>query len=60
MTNTTMGYIKELQAELGEMLGKLDEEEQKKIIQYVSKKVYESWQNGKEQGQAPKKQRNRD
>jgi len=45
-----MSYLQELQLELHELIGDLDEAKQKAIARFVGKKVYESWQNGVEHG----------
>ena len=51
-----MNYLRELQSALKEIMGDdVDEEMQEEIAKFVSKKVYESWQNGKEQGQSEAK-----
>lgn len=50
-----MTYIRAFQEELRDMLRDLDEEQQLKIIQVVSKKIVESYRNGQEQGKAPTK-----
>ena len=47
-----MSYLQELRQELHELLGEIDEAKQKAIVQFVGKKVYESWQNGVEHGKA--------
>ena len=47
-----MSYLHELQQELRELIGDLDEAKQKEIARFVGKKVYESWQNGVAQGKA--------
>jgi hypothetical protein len=45
-----MGYLQELEQELRQLLGELDERKQKEIAQFVRTKVYESWKNGVEHG----------
>ena len=50
-----MGYLNDTIEELRAMLASLEEDEQEEIVQFVSKKVLESYRNGQEQGQATKK-----
>jgi hypothetical protein len=41
-----MGYVHELQEELKQMLGDLDEEKRHEIVRYVGRKILESYRNG--------------
>jgi|AntAceMinimDraft_16_1070373.scaffolds.fasta_scaffold52214_3 hypothetical protein len=41
-----MGYMRDLEHELREMLDELPEEEVEPVIKFVKEKVYESYQNG--------------
>jgi hypothetical protein len=50
-----MGYLQDLEQQLRELLGELDEAKQKDIAQFVRTKVYESWKNGVEHGKASAK-----
>ena len=42
-----MGYIRELEQELREMLSDLPSEKVEPIIKFVKEKVYDSYQNGR-------------
>jgi len=42
-----MGYIRELELELREMLADLPAEKVEPIIKFVKEKVYDSYQNGR-------------
>ena len=48
-----MGYIRELEQELREMLTDLPDEKVGTIVRFVKEKVYDSYQNGR--GAKPKK-----
>jgi len=50
-----MGYLQELEQELRQLLSDLDAAKQKEIAQFVRTRVYESWKNGVEHGQAAAK-----
>ena len=46
-----MGYLHELRQELEDIIGdQLDEETKKNVLNFVSRKVYDSWKNGKNGG----------
>ena len=47
-----MGYLQDLQQEVRQLLGDLDEERQKEIARWVGNKVLESYRNGQASGQA--------
>lgn len=48
-----MGYIHELRQELEGIIGdQLDGETKKTVLNFVGKKVYDSWKNGVEHGKA--------
>ncbi len=42
-----MGYIRELEQELREMLTDLSDEKIEPIVKFVKEKVYDSYQNGR-------------
>ena len=42
-----MGYIKDLEHELREMLTELSPEEADSVVKFVKEKVYDSYKNGK-------------
>ena len=42
-----MGYIRDLEHELREMLADLPEEKADSIVKFVKEKVYDSYQNGR-------------
>jgi len=50
-----MGYIRELEQELREMLADLPDEKIGPIIKFVKEKVYDSYQNGRS-GKAKKQE----
>ena len=50
-----MGYIRELEQELREMLSDLPDEKVNPIVKFVKEKVYDSYQNGR--GDSAKKQK---
>ena len=50
-----MGYIRELEQELREMLADLPDEKITPIIKFVKEKVYDSYQNGRS-GKAKKQE----
>ncbi len=50
-----MGYIRELEAELREMLGDLPDEKVRAIVKFLKEKVYESYQNGRSGSEKEKK-----
>ena len=41
-----MGYIRDLERELREMLDELPEDKVEPVVKFVKEKVYESYQNG--------------
>ena len=43
-----MGYIRDLERELREMLGEIEPEKADLIVKFVKEKVYDSYQNGRE------------
>jgi len=43
-----MGYMRDLELELREMLGDLSEEKLNPVVKFVKQKVYESYKNGRE------------
>jgi len=51
-----MGYIRELEQELREMLTDLPNEKVEPIIKFVKEKVYDSYQNGRS-GKAKKQEK---
>jgi hypothetical protein len=51
-----MGYIRELEQELREMLTDLPEEKIAPVIKFVKEKVYDSYQNG-QAGKAKKQEK---
>lgn len=56
-----MGYIRDLERELREMLDGLPDEKAEKVVKFVKDKVYQSYKNGRDQdpNQAkPSKKRN--
>jgi len=42
-----MGYIRDLERELREMLSDLSPDKSDSIVKYVKEKVYDSYQNGR-------------
>jgi len=42
-----MGYIRDLERELREMLGEIEPEKADSIVKFVKEKVYDSYQNGR-------------
>ena len=50
-----MGYIRELDQELREMLGDLPDEKVNTIVKFLKEKVYESYQNGRGGSEKEKK-----
>jgi len=42
-----MGYIRDLERELREMLSELAPEKAESIVKFVKEKVYDSYQNGR-------------
>jgi len=51
-----MGYMRDLEHKLREMLDELPEEEVEPVIKFIKEKIYESYQNG--QGSSTKKHKN--
>jgi hypothetical protein len=55
ITIITIGYLQNLEQELLQLLGDLDEAKQKEIAHFVTSRVHESWTNGVEHGKASAK-----
>jgi hypothetical protein len=45
--DATMGYIRDLERELREMLSELAPEKADSVVKFVKEKVYDSYQNGR-------------
>ena len=52
-----MGYIRDLEHELREMLSDLPKEKADSIVKFVKEKVYDSYQNGRARCTEPEKAR---
>lgn len=52
-----MGYMRDLELELREMLDELPEEKLNPVVKFVKQKVYESYKNGREDSDNRRKKR---